>query len=158
MADYVTDTATASAIRFQRRPTGVATPSRMVPSDFTQARWFNVPEGGWDNWGLSSITVHWKTGVGELVSSSSYFSRKVVETEDETDFVFAAITAGAGGEPQPSAITEEKDYQEFVQEVRFVSAWRTGAIRGGRLLFGHPRPLAVRRLLPARDGAGARFS
>ena len=66
--------------------------------------------------------MHWKTGIGELVSSTSYFSRKVVETEDETDFVYAAITAGAGGEPQPSGITEEKDYQEFVQEVRFVSA------------------------------------
>ncbi len=104
-------------------PSGPYTlPQAMIPSNFTQARWFNVPEGGFDDWALSSIALHWKTNVGELVSSSSYFSRKVIETEDETDFVYAAITSGAGGSPQPGGITEEKDYQEFVQEVRFVSA------------------------------------
>jgi len=108
----------------------------MVPTDFTQARWFNVPEGGFDDWGLGSITVHWKTGVGEIVSSSSYFSRKVVETEDETDFVYGDITSGctaaavaagacaAVGKPEPGGITEEKDYQQFVQEVRFVSDFK----------------------------------
>jgi iron complex outermembrane recepter protein len=122
MADYPTDTANGIGYPVPTPATGAPTPSRMVPSSFTQARWFNVPEGGSDDWTLTSIGVHWKTGIGELVSSTAYFSRKVIETEDETDFVYAAITAGAGGEPQPSAITEEKDYQEFVQEVRFVSA------------------------------------
>lgn len=122
MSDYNTDTANGIGYPVPTPQTGAPTPSRMVPNSFTQARWFNLPEGGWDNFGLTSLVVHWKTGVGELVSSSSYFTRKVVETEDETDFVYAAITAGAGGQPQPSSITEEKDYQEFVQEVRFVSA------------------------------------
>ena len=137
--------------------TGAPTPNRMIPNDFTQARWFNVPEGGWDDWGLSSLTVHWKTNLGELVSSSSYFSRKVVETEDESDFVYAGITSGAGGSPQPGGISEEKDYQEF----RPGSALRlrpAGAdpIRHRRLLLGHPRARAVLRLLSAGDGAGAR--
>jgi iron complex outermembrane receptor protein len=122
MADYLTDT--ANGIGYPVPATGTPSPSRMVPGDFTQARWFNLQEGGWDDWGLTSIVLHWKTGVGELVSSSSYFTRKVVETEDETDFVYAAITAGAGGVPQPSGITEVKDYQEFVQELRFVSAFQ----------------------------------
>jgi outer membrane receptor protein involved in Fe transport len=122
MADYPTDSANGIGYPVPTPATGVVTPSRMVPSSFTQARWFNLPEGGSDDWALSSIAVHWKTGVGELVSSSSYFSRKVVETEDETDFVYAAITSGAGGVPEPSTITEEKDYQEFVEELRFVSA------------------------------------
>jgi iron complex outermembrane receptor protein len=122
MADYATDTGNGIGYPVPTAPTGAPTPSRMVPGSFTQARWFNVPEGGYDDWSLTSIGVHWKTDIGELVSSSAYFSRKVVETEDETDFVYAAITSGAGGEPQPSNITEEKDYQEFVQEVRFVSA------------------------------------
>jgi len=122
MADFLTDT--ANGIGYPVPATGAPSPSRMVPGDFTQARWFNLPEGGWDDWGLAAIVLHWKTGVGELVSSSSYFSRKVVETEDETDFVYAAITAGAGGVPQPSGITEVKDYQEFVQELRFVSAFQ----------------------------------
>jgi iron complex outermembrane recepter protein len=122
MSDYTTDTANGVGYPVPTPATGAPTPSKMVPTSFTQARWFNVPEGGSDDWTLTSVNVHWKTGIGELVSASSYFSRKVVETEDETDFVYTAITAGAGGEPQPSSITEEKDYQEFVQEVRFVSA------------------------------------
>ncbi|HVC02533.1 MAG TPA: TonB-dependent receptor [Steroidobacteraceae bacterium] len=109
-------------------------PAAMNPTSLTQARWFNVPEGGYDTWGLYSLAMRLKTGKGELVSSSSYFNRKVFETEDETDFTFAAITsfctpaavaAGACtavGSPQPSSISEQKNYQQFSQEVRFVSA------------------------------------
>jgi iron complex outermembrane receptor protein len=121
MSDYTTDTANGIGYPVPS-PQVAPTPSKMVPTSFTQARWFNVPEGGSDQWSLASVGVHWKAGIGELVSSTAYFSRKVVESEDETDFVYAAVTAGAGGKPQPSAITEEKDYQEFVEEVRFVSA------------------------------------
>jgi iron complex outermembrane recepter protein len=122
MADYAVEPGNGIGYPVPTPSTGVTTPSSMVPTSFTQARWFNVPEGGFDAWTLASIGLHWKMDIGELVSSSAYFSRRVVETEDESDFVYAAITAGADGEPQPSSITEEKDYQEFVQEVRFVSA------------------------------------
>jgi outer membrane receptor protein involved in Fe transport len=121
LADYDTNTANAIGYPVPTPATGAPTPNEMKPSTFTQARWFNVPEGGFDDWGLASLAVHWKSALGELVSSSSYFSRKVVETEDESDFVYAAITSGAGGTPEPGGITEEKDYQEFVEEVRFVS-------------------------------------
>ncbi len=105
-------------------PSGPYTlPSPLEPSSFTQARLFNIREGGYDAWGLYSLTLHWKTGIGELVSSTAYFSRTVWETEDESDFVYAAITSTApGGEPQPGPISEEKSYQRFVQEVRFASA------------------------------------
>jgi outer membrane receptor protein involved in Fe transport len=152
MADYPTDTANGIGYPVPTPATGAPTPNRMIPNDFTQARWFNVPEGGWDDWGLSSLTVHWKTHLGELVSSSSYFSRKVIETEDESDFVYAGITSGAGGEPQPGGISEEKDYQSFVQEVRFVSALQgpiqfvTGAFYSdthGRLPFSAYYPPAT---------------
>ncbi len=103
-------------------PSGPVTlPRPLSPSGFTQARWFNVPEGGYDAWALYSIALNWKTGFGELVSSTAYFTRKVNETEDESDFVYAAITAGAGGSPQPGGIQEIKDYQRFVEEVRFAS-------------------------------------
>jgi iron complex outermembrane receptor protein len=102
---------------------------RLVPTNFTQGRFFNIPEGGFDNWQLNSIDFKWNTGVGELVSSSSYFSRKVVETEDETDFIWADLLplgqilnpAYPLPRPIPSAISEEKDYQRFVEEVRFAS-------------------------------------
>ncbi len=101
----------------------------LVPNNFTQGRFFNIPEGGFDNWQLNSIDFKWNTGVGEFVSSSSYFSRKVVETEDETDFIWADLLplgqilnpAYPLPRPIPSAISEEKDYQRFVEEVRFAS-------------------------------------
>jgi iron complex outermembrane receptor protein len=114
-------------------PSGPYTLPKLVPTSFTQARFFNVPEGGHDTWDLSSLTIKWKTGSGEFVSSTAYFDRKVFETEDETDFVYAAITSNcdagavAGGfcagvgSPQPGPISELKDYQRFAQEVRFAS-------------------------------------
>jgi iron complex outermembrane recepter protein len=104
-------------------PSGPVTlPRPLMPSSFTQARFFNVPEGGYDAWALYSIAVNWKTGFGELVSSTAYFTRKVDETEDESDFIYAAITSGIpGGTPQPGNIEEIKDYQRFVEEVRFAS-------------------------------------
>jgi iron complex outermembrane receptor protein len=119
MSDYLTDP--GNGIGYPVPTTGAPAPTTMIPSSFTQARWFNVPEGGYDSWGLYSIALHWKTGIGELVSSTAYFNRKVFETEDESDFVYAAITSGAGGTPEPGGISEEKDYQRFAQEVRFAS-------------------------------------
>jgi len=103
-------------------------PSPLNTTDFTQARFFNVPEGGTDWWDLYSLTLHWKTGPGELVSSTAYFDRKVDETEDESEFVWAAITSGACADPAPycnlphaGPIQEIKDYQRFVEEIRFAS-------------------------------------
>jgi outer membrane receptor protein involved in Fe transport len=101
----------------------------LTPSNFTQGRFFNLPEGGFDSWHLWSIGVKWNTGVGELVSSTSYFDRKVQETEDETDFIWTALLPAVTANPAfpnlpapiPSSITEIKDYQRFVQEIRFAS-------------------------------------
>jgi outer membrane receptor protein involved in Fe transport len=121
MSDYLTDRGNGIGYPVPD-PNSSPSPTKMIPNNFTQARWFNVPEGGFDDWGLGSIAVHWKTNVGELVSSSSYFSRKVIETEDESDYIYgAAASFSPIGQPQPGGITEEKDYQEFVQEIRFVS-------------------------------------
>ena len=123
-------------------PSGPYTlPTPLNTTDFTQGRFFNVPEGGSDWWDLYSLTVHWNTGIGELVSSTSYFDRKVDETEDESEFVWAAITSGAcypspsnpGGPgpppgtpycttPSAGPIEEIKNYQSFVEEIRFASA------------------------------------
>jgi hypothetical protein len=124
-------------------PAGPYTLPSLVPTNFTQGRFFNIPEGGFDNWQLNSIDFKWNTGVGEFVSSSSYFSRKVIETEDETDFIWTALLPAVAANPAypnipgyppgrispttglplpiPSAISEEKDYQRFVEEVRFAS-------------------------------------
>jgi outer membrane receptor protein involved in Fe transport len=100
----------------------------LTPNNFTQGRFFNIPEGGFDNWQLDSINFKWTTGIGEFVSSSSYFTRKVIESEDETDFIWTDLLPAVAANPAfplplpiPSAISEEKDYQRFVQEIRFAS-------------------------------------
>ena len=110
-------------------PSGPYTlPQPLVTDNFTQARFFNVPEGGSDWWDLYSLNLHWKTGLGEFVSSTAYFDRRVDETEDQSEFVWAAITSGACANPapycnppSPGPIQEIKSYQRFVEEVRFAS-------------------------------------
>ena len=106
---------------------------------------------------MYSIAVHWKTGFGELVSSTAYFTRKVDETEDESDFVYAAITSGIpGGTPQPGGIEEIKDYQRFVEEVRFASDLKGPVqfVAGGFYSDFHGRiPLAA--YYPGGDHSGS---
>ncbi|HZT04787.1 MAG TPA: TonB-dependent receptor [Steroidobacteraceae bacterium] len=101
----------------------------LVPSDLNQGRFFNIAEGGYDDWHLYSLDARWKLGLGSLVWSTAYFDRKVFETEDQTDSVWdtllPAVAATPGFNlplPIRSPISELKDYQQFVQEVRFVSA------------------------------------
>ena len=106
----------------------------MHPESLTQYRFFNLPESSLDRWVLSSLSVKWHTGVGEVTSSTSYFDRTVDETEDETDFLWQNLFATLDGapnpfptgppyhaQPLPSTIEELKQLHEFVQEVRFVS-------------------------------------
>lgn len=124
-------------------PAGPYTLPTLSPTDLNQGRFFNIPEGGYDYWHLYSLTAHWNTGKGTLVSSTAYFDRKVFETEDETDFVWDALLPAVAANPAypnipgfpanaispttglplpiASSISELKDYQQFVQEVRYVS-------------------------------------
>ena len=139
-------------------PSGPYTlPQPLNTNDFTQARFFNIPEGGYDAWGLYSLTVHWKTGVGDFTSSTAYFDRKVDEHEDQSEFIWAAITSGLGGLPQPGPIEEIKDYQRFVEEARFASSL-PGPVQfvvGGFFSDFHGRvPFAS--LYPPVRGAGSR--
>ncbi len=106
---------------------GYPIPSPSVPpalpplhaNDFTQARIFNVPEGGYDTWKLASLGIHWNTAAGEVISSTAYFTRKVFETEDVSDWLYAGLLGGY--QAIPDAVSEKKDYSRFVEEVRFVS-------------------------------------
>jgi iron complex outermembrane receptor protein len=152
---------------------------RLTPSDFTQGRFFNIPEGGYDSWDLYSLNIKWNTGLGEFVAASAYFDRKVLETEDQTDFIWSALLPlaaipipGFPAAPLPlpisSSISEEKNYQRFVQEVRFASAlpgptqFVVGAFYSdlhGRLPFASYYPPALARgygavLNGAYGGAG----
>ena len=120
MADF--NTTPGNGYGFPVPATGASPPSEMEPTSLTQARMFNTPEGGSDRWDLYSVGVHWTTDVGELVSSTAYFDRRVDETENEAEFLWAAVTSGAGGSPEPSSIEEIKNYQRFVEEVRWASS------------------------------------
>jgi outer membrane receptor protein involved in Fe transport len=139
MSDYLSDPATYPKTGYpypapgsQVPPLPVVTIPPVTPNNFVQGRFFNIPEGGYDSWHLYSLALHWTTGVGELVSSTAYFDRKVWETEDETDFVYASLLPLASlnigvptvplAAPIASGISEEKNYQRFVEEVRFASS------------------------------------
>jgi outer membrane receptor protein involved in Fe transport len=99
-------------------PTADATPDNLNPTNFVQTRLFNVPEGGSDRWTLYSLGIKYETSIGEIVSSTSYFDRLVVEREDQSDFVSLVFFPDA---PVASQITEIKPLHRFVQEVRFAS-------------------------------------
>ncbi len=109
-------------------PSGPYTlPTPFLSDNFTQARLFNIPEGGYDSWYLTSLGLKWTLPFGELISSTGYFGRKVNETEDESDFVWAAIIGGPGTTPPYltpgfAPISEVKHYQELMQEIRLVSS------------------------------------
>ncbi len=145
-------------------PSGPYTlPQPLVTNNFTQARFFNIPEGGTDWWDLYSLALHWKTGLGEFISSTAYFDRKVNETEDESEFIWAAITSGRmrqSGAPvlqsaSPGPDPGNQGLPAFRRGSAFrLAAVRSGAVRGRRVLLRLPRPRAVRLAVPARAGAG----
>jgi len=127
----MTDVLTTSDAIGYSYPAGSApfTLPKLSPNSFSQGRFFNIPEGGFDAWHLYSLNVKWTTRIGELLMASAYFDRKVIEHEDQTDFVWTALLPAVSANPAfglplpiPSPVTEEKDYQRFVQEVRFVSS------------------------------------
>lgn len=89
------------------------------PTDFVQSRFFNVPEGGYDEWSLATLTGRYDTGVGRIVSATSYFSRSVYEWENMTEWVWQTFLAP--GVPLPGTMSEHKRYDNFVQELRFTS-------------------------------------
>lgn len=90
----------------------------MDPNNFMQTRLFNIEEGGHDRWYLDSLTINYHTGFGDFVSSSSYFDRNVFETEDVSDYNYQIL-----GTPFPAPVSAGTTVHEFVQEVRFASAF-----------------------------------
>lgn len=102
-------------------PFADATVSSLSPTNFVQTRLFDDPEGGTDRWTLYSLGIHYALPFGELVSSTSYFDRQIIEREDESDVVSLFFFTPAGLPPAKSQITEIKPLHRFVQEMRFAS-------------------------------------
>lgn len=91
----------------------------LTPSNFVQGRFFNSQEGGFDQWSLSTLTIKYETPLGHLISSTSYFSRDVIESENMSEWVWQYLLAP--GLPLPGLMREQKKYDNFVQELRFAS-------------------------------------
>lgn len=93
------------------------------PNNFVQRRLYDVPEGGHDRWYLESLTANYHTEYGDFVSSTSYFERDLLETEDASDYNYQIF-----GAPFETPITQGTTVHEFVQELRFAShltgAWQ----------------------------------
>lgn len=102
-------------------PFADGTAKNFSPTNFLQSRTFDVPEGGSDRWTLYSLGVHYTLPLGEIVSSTSYFDREIIEREDESEVVSLFFFTPAGLPPVASQITEIKPLHRFVQEVRFAS-------------------------------------
>jgi iron complex outermembrane receptor protein len=100
-------------------PFADATPTDLKPTNLVQTRNFDVLENGSDRWTLYSLGLHYALPWGDVVSSTSYFDRLIVEHEDQSDIVSLFFF---GGEPHFSRIAELKPLHRFVQEVRFASA------------------------------------
>jgi outer membrane receptor protein involved in Fe transport len=97
-------------------PAVAPTNLNLNPDNFLQVRLYNVPEGGHDRWSLSSLSATYATSVGDVVSSTSYFTRDVFEVEDISDYNYQIL-----GAPFKTAISAGTTVYEFVQEVRFAS-------------------------------------
>ena len=91
----------------------------------------------------------------------AYFDRRVDETEDQSEFVWAAITSGACANPAPycnppapGPIQEIKSYQRASSRKRALRrSLRADPVRGRRVLLGFPWPCAVRIALPRLAGS-----
>ena len=101
----------------------VPLPRPLYPSSFTQARDFNVPEGGYDPWALYSIAAQLENRFRRIRLLDRLFrsqggSRPRMRATSSTR---GSPSGVPGGTPQPGGIEEIKDYQRFVEEVRFAS-------------------------------------
>jgi iron complex outermembrane recepter protein len=94
----------------------VVPPLNLNPNNFVQKRLFDVPEGGFDRWTLSSLSINYHTDYGDFVSSSSYFDLNDYETVDASDYVYQSFESQFVA-PASAGTT----LHNFVQEIRFSS-------------------------------------
>lgn len=106
-------------------------PFELAADDLEQDRLFNVAEGGEDEWTQLSLTLDYDAAIGTFTSSTGYFSRETFEFEDTSEFIsftlLGAILPSAGLPTTPTAlpspIFQTLEFNTFVQELRFVSAF-----------------------------------
>ena len=114
------------------------------PDNFRQNRDFDVDEGGYDEWTLTTLNIDYATDSGSFTSATSLFERETFETEASGSFInfLQALPGSAGGfglfevigvRPVTSPIFQTLNFETFVQEVRFASELdgRVNFVAGG---------------------------
>ena len=94
--------------------------------DFTQKNLFGLEEGGEDEWTQLSLNIEYTTDIGAFSSSTGYFTRETNEREDSSEFISFTLLGGILGGPAsavPSPIFQSLEFDTFVEELRFVSAF-----------------------------------
>ena len=102
------------------------------PGNFDQNRDFDVAEGGEDEWSLFTLNIGYTTDFGDFTSASSRFKRETFETEASGSFInfLQALPESEGGfglfevigiKPVTSPISQQYEFETFVQEIRFAS-------------------------------------
>lgn len=86
--------------------------------NFTQNRYFNNKEYSRDRWTLYTTDIKYEADFGSFISSTSYFDRKILDREDQSEF---ATTVFGLTTPLSGVVTQRVPYKRFVQELRFVS-------------------------------------
>ena len=102
------------------------------PDNFQQNRDFDIEEGGYDEWTLTTLNIDYATDTGSFTSATSLFERETFETEASGSFInfLQALPGEHGGfglfdvigvRPVTSPIYQTLNFETFVQEFRFAS-------------------------------------
>ncbi|MCY4153858.1 MAG: TonB-dependent receptor [Gammaproteobacteria bacterium] len=92
----------------------------LEPGNFTVIRANDIKEPGDEEWWLGSVTINLDTGIGEIVSTTAKYDRKVEEFEDQTGTLDGLVFAGSGlAQPNiPSFLSELEEDTSFIHETR----------------------------------------
>ena len=93
------------------------------PGNFTVIRANDIEEPGDEEWWLGSVTVNLDTGIGQIVSTTAKYNRKINEFEDQTGTLDGLVFAGSGlPEPNiPAFVSEKEEDTSFIHETRLIA-------------------------------------
>lgn len=95
------------------------TPIVIRPTSLTIDEPFNVAESSSDRWSLSSVTAKYDQGWGSFSLTTSYFTRRTQDVQDQTDFIAETF----GIPPIPTNIADQTEPRIQTGELRFVSSF-----------------------------------
>lgn len=103
--------------------------SEGFPGNFTQTRTAGIPEFFKDEWVFYSLTAKVDFKSGALISNTSFLDRATKEQEDATGYNSVVLLGYSPEDPTlndvwGSLITNDRDIEQFTQELRFQSNFK----------------------------------